>query len=374
LAESGELFMDDSWSEGDALYKLGLKDEAIKAYDRVIELNPEDFVAWVGKGVALCDLGRKDEAIKAYDRVIELDPKNSESWRKKGLILYRIGGGLDEEAIKAFDQAIKLDPNNSRAWYGKGYPLYILGRKDEAIKAYDRAIELDPKNPESWNSKGKILENLGREAEAIEAFNHAIELKSKNSKKTDSIENQDNTKSKKSFHNLPEEKKKESRGDFAPHAGAKKIINNNLKNISNAKIYFIIILVGAVICSIIALYATRNLEISAFIFFMVFVILIFAQISSTCSNCGNVNGINLDCEKLVDTKQYQKYFTRSEPIVKSVRRDHDGKVIDSITHYNTVDYVKTTTISTYENTYVCEYCGATSRKQYQTHSSKINRL
>ena len=69
--------MQDAWyNKGVALNDLGKYDEAIKAYDRAIELNPEDSDAWCNKGVALYYLGKYDEAIKTSDKTIELNPED----------------------------------------------------------------------------------------------------------------------------------------------------------------------------------------------------------------------------------------------------------------------------------------------------------
>ena len=53
----------------------GKYDEAIKAYDEAIRLDPKYADAWNNKGTALNNQGKYDEAIKAYDEAIRLDPK-----------------------------------------------------------------------------------------------------------------------------------------------------------------------------------------------------------------------------------------------------------------------------------------------------------
>ena len=55
-----------AWNnKGDALTKLNKSDEAIKAFDKAIEINPHDSDAWNNKGNALNKLDKYDEAIKA---------------------------------------------------------------------------------------------------------------------------------------------------------------------------------------------------------------------------------------------------------------------------------------------------------------------
>ncbi len=76
------------WNDkGNALVDQGKYDEAIKAYDRAIEINPQLAEPWFNKGVALYLQGKYDEAIQAYDRVIEIDPHLAEPWSGKGSVL-----------------------------------------------------------------------------------------------------------------------------------------------------------------------------------------------------------------------------------------------------------------------------------------------
>ncbi len=62
----------DWLDKGLLLYNQSKYDEAIEAYDRAIEIDPQLVFAWLFKGRALYDQGRYVESIKAYDKVIEI--------------------------------------------------------------------------------------------------------------------------------------------------------------------------------------------------------------------------------------------------------------------------------------------------------------
>ena len=112
--------------------------------------------------------GKYEEAIKSYDRAIEIDPKKTEAWYNRGDSLGKLG--RHEEAIKSYDRAIEIEPKDAKAWYNRGYSLGELGRNEEAIKSYDRAIAIDQKKAAAWYHKGVCLNKIGRVQEAEECL------------------------------------------------------------------------------------------------------------------------------------------------------------------------------------------------------------
>lgn len=61
---------------------------------------------WYHKGTSLYDQGKLDEAIKAYDEAIRLDPNLANAWYKKGVALKALGRTSEAEA--AFAKAREL--------------------------------------------------------------------------------------------------------------------------------------------------------------------------------------------------------------------------------------------------------------------------
>jgi len=142
-------------------YNESLKayDEAIRLYDEVLQSNSHDANAWYYKGLALSDkvvliqsgeslnatgtdqdiTGYLEDALKAYEEAIKINPKYLTAWKNKGNVLYALA--KYNESIQAYERAIEIDQKYALAWYGKGLALSKLGRYDEAVNAYDRAIE-----------------------------------------------------------------------------------------------------------------------------------------------------------------------------------------------------------------------------------------
>ena len=51
---------------------------------------PQDSMTWYNKGYATKELGNNDEAIKAFDKAIEINPQNSNTWSNKGTLSNQI--------------------------------------------------------------------------------------------------------------------------------------------------------------------------------------------------------------------------------------------------------------------------------------------
>ena len=123
----------------------------------------------------LLSSGKYDEALQAYDKAIEINPNYVDTWNTKGNVLYCLA--RYDEALQAYDKAIEINPNNAIYYYNEGGALNKLGKYDEALQAYDKAIDIDPNYADVWNDKANALYGLARYDEALQAYNKSIELK-----------------------------------------------------------------------------------------------------------------------------------------------------------------------------------------------------
>jgi tetratricopeptide (TPR) repeat protein len=141
---------------------LRRSEEAIAAYRRAIELDPNEGAPHNGLGNVYRDLGRSEEAIAAYRRAIELDPEEAIYHNNLGNVYSELG--RSEEAIAAYRRAIELDPEEAVYHNNLGIVYSDLGRSEEAIAAYRRAIELDPDDATPHVSLAGIYRHLGDKA------------------------------------------------------------------------------------------------------------------------------------------------------------------------------------------------------------------
>ena len=167
----------DAWhhsSKGNALMRWGKYDEAMKCYDEAIRLDPHWDLRHSSKGDALVQWGKHQEAVECYDEAIRLAPQFAWNYRSKGDALVQLG--KHKEAMEYYDKAIRLDPENAEHYDNKGYALYKLGQYEQALEYYNEAIKLDPIQGEYHYNRGSTLSNLDKKAEAIESYNNAADL------------------------------------------------------------------------------------------------------------------------------------------------------------------------------------------------------
>jgi len=165
----------DVWSnKGNTFKNLGKTREAIGCYDKALEINPRNVEAWCNKGIALGTLGKYQEAIKCYDTALEINPRHTDVWSNKGNALAKLGNFQD--AIECSNHALQINPRNDVAWYNKGRALSIFGKYQEAIECSDHALQINPRNAAAWYSKGNALAKLGKLQEAIECYDKFLEI------------------------------------------------------------------------------------------------------------------------------------------------------------------------------------------------------
>jgi tetratricopeptide (TPR) repeat protein len=163
----------------DAHYFLGLALEnqkdytgALREYDEVTRLMPDDSYGHDARGNALIGLKAYDRAVIAFDQAIKLEQKNSYYLCDKADALRLWGDTLNDldklqQGSIIVDEATKLKQDDQVAYAVKGAALCSLKRYDEAISELDKALELDPYYGFALWHKTRALLGKGQAEQAI---------------------------------------------------------------------------------------------------------------------------------------------------------------------------------------------------------------
>lgn len=135
--------------KGVALVIEGKYNEAIKAFDKAIELNPKDAVAYNNRGAAYGQIGNYKQQIEDSNKAIELNPEDAVAYNNRGVAHGELGNY--EQEIEDCSKAIELNPKLAVAYYHRGLAYYKLGNRKQAAKDKNKAYALNPKR--SW---GKV--------------------------------------------------------------------------------------------------------------------------------------------------------------------------------------------------------------------------
>ena len=126
-----------------------------------------------------CDLEAPspDDAVRAYERVLELEPGHVDAHVNLGRLLHEaqdLGG-----AERHYRAALDADPADATAAFNLGVVLEDQQRDREAVRAYRRAIDADPAHPDAHYNVAAVCERLGERVAALRHLKRYRELRLK---------------------------------------------------------------------------------------------------------------------------------------------------------------------------------------------------
>ncbi|NEU74473.1 protein kinase [Hassallia byssoidea VB512170] len=176
--------IEEFFNTGKSLENKEKYEEAIKAYEQAIALDPNFIEALVNKGYALGKLNRNEEKLNACTEATQRDKNSFEAWLCKANAESDLGQYPEsmESVEMAKDLSCKLTKKNyvndcSNAWNSQGLTLMRLKQPDKALIAFNTAIEKNSKNHVAWTNKGDLLTKNSPQ-EARKAYEEALRIKS----------------------------------------------------------------------------------------------------------------------------------------------------------------------------------------------------
>lgn len=164
------------WRKWDLTKDANLVGQAQSSCRRAIELS--DHLAppvHITLGIIHRDTGKYEEAIKEFQKAIQLDPANSDAHRELALVYENLG--KSEEAEKAYKKAIELKPDYWAGYNHLAIFYYFTAQYFEAEKMWRKVIELTPDNVRGYYNLGALYSKIGRDDLAIEVLKKSLEIK-----------------------------------------------------------------------------------------------------------------------------------------------------------------------------------------------------
>lgn len=134
--------VDIQLSLGDLYMAQGDLDKAIKTYCDAISVEPENYLTYAKTGLALWEKDYLEEAIVAFHKSIELNPEFEIAQNNLGVV-YLDGIGDPKESIEYFKNAININPNYTLAYFNLGRAYQATGDKALAAEYYQMTMDLN---------------------------------------------------------------------------------------------------------------------------------------------------------------------------------------------------------------------------------------
>jgi protein O-GlcNAc transferase len=128
----------------------------------------------LSRGAALAGLGRLSEALATAEAELARQPSSADAHCLRAGVLVELG--RLEEGLAAYQQALACKPGYVEAYYNLGNTLLELDRAEAALAAYDSALTVRPGHVPSLYNRTLALEQLGRGAEAAAGCDQALAL------------------------------------------------------------------------------------------------------------------------------------------------------------------------------------------------------
>jgi Flp pilus assembly protein TadD len=164
-------------SRGIELADRGWLDEAIKEFQKAIELDPESAHAHDNLATVYSEKKQWREALQEYLTAIRLEPDSATAHYNLACFLAAHGGDM---AISEYQEALAQDPDYPDANLNLALTYADQDKIEDATRELRRAIELAPKDAFPRHELAALLMDEGDYRAAISQLKEVVKLESGN--------------------------------------------------------------------------------------------------------------------------------------------------------------------------------------------------
>lgn len=155
---------------GDGYFQDGKIQQALRAYDRALRINPDNGAAYAARGAAYFFAGDYPAAQWDFLKVLEINPYEAEGYSALGSVL--AARGYYEDALQVLNAALLLAPDKPEVFFSRGGINFMLGNYDQAVADYSYVLKLRPA-ADVYNARGAAYLKLGETKAADNDFKAA---------------------------------------------------------------------------------------------------------------------------------------------------------------------------------------------------------
>jgi len=152
---------------------------ALSAFNKAVEIDPNNSWGYIDKGWVLNVIGDFSQALKDLNKAADIDPQNPWIYVNRG-VAYNFIGNYQQGLIDE-NKATSLDSTISWAYIDRGWSYIGLGNFNQALTDLNTAAQLDPKNPHVYHMRAWAYNGLGNKRQTLEDFDKSLVLDPNNS-------------------------------------------------------------------------------------------------------------------------------------------------------------------------------------------------
>jgi tetratricopeptide (TPR) repeat protein len=166
------------WGALGVAYGMGFHQpaNAISAFKKAVELNPDFFQCWNAMGVEYLNLKNYAEAVMAFQHATKLAPTRWKYWNN--LVVAYSERNQRDPALAALHSAEQSAFANATAvdWYNLGNAYNQLMDYENAVRVYKRSLHLNPRDGKAWTNLGCAQQSLGHWEDALQDYKRGSDL------------------------------------------------------------------------------------------------------------------------------------------------------------------------------------------------------
>lgn len=154
-------------ASGDLLYYSGNRLEALKKYQKTLELDDTVFLVWEQAMHIYKEERQYQELLEFSERAMDYFPNQAVAYYMHGLAANELGD--DREALAALQQALMMSGNNGLLRMDihtrLGLAYNALGQYERSDQSFEAALELNAQSPDVLSSYAYVLAERGERLE-----------------------------------------------------------------------------------------------------------------------------------------------------------------------------------------------------------------
>lgn len=161
------------------LIKILKEDEKYVSLLKDVEVSHKDYKYYFNLGMQEAGLGNNNEAMSAYNKVIELKPDFAPVYMFIGILEFQKGNY--SKAKEYYTKAIDIDSNMIDAYFNRAQIVFATKTEDKtelasALSDLEKAVELDNKFIDAYYSMAVIYKNLGEYKLSIQTLDKILDI------------------------------------------------------------------------------------------------------------------------------------------------------------------------------------------------------